>query len=215
MPWKRTATALMVVGVLAATTFVASASQSTKAFPGIAPGPSLSPTPTPSAEPGPFISAGPSGVLILADNQALYFNDQDTAAGPACVATCAKVWHPVVPPADGLANIVGGVTGTLSTAPRPDGKVQVTYNGRPLYVFTVDAPGNVTGDNVIDAFAGQAFSWHAATASGQPLTPDPSSPTLTPSSPALPSLSPPSSSPTPSSPTPSTPAPTPSPSPTA
>jgi hypothetical protein len=40
--------------------------------------------------------------------------------------------------------------------------MQVTYNGKRLYTFTLDHPGQVTGDNFRDAFGGQAFTWHVA-----------------------------------------------------
>jgi hypothetical protein len=38
--------------------------------------------------------------------------------------------------------------------------MQATYNGAPLYTFTQDQPGEVTGDGFKDAFGGQSFTWH-------------------------------------------------------
>jgi hypothetical protein len=43
--------------------------------------------------------------------------------------------------------------------------MQVTYNGKPLYTFSQDQPGQVTGDGFQDAFNGQQFTWHVVTAS--------------------------------------------------
>jgi hypothetical protein len=45
---------------------------------------------------------------------------------------------------------------------RPDGTKQVTDDGKPLYTFTEDSTGEVTGNDFSDDFNGQAFTWHAA-----------------------------------------------------
>ena len=45
---------------------------------------------------------------------------------------------------------------------RPDGSQQVTADGTPLYTFSEDSQGKVTGNDFSDAFAGQQFTWHAA-----------------------------------------------------
>jgi predicted lipoprotein with Yx(FWY)xxD motif len=50
---------------------------------------------------------------------------------------------------------------------RPDGTAQVTAGGKPLYTFTEDAPGKVTGNGFKDAFGGTRFTWHAVLASGK------------------------------------------------
>jgi predicted lipoprotein with Yx(FWY)xxD motif len=60
-------------------------------------------------------------------------------------------------------NVTGGTLGVLR---RPDGKTQVTINGAPVYRFIDDQAGTVKGDGVNDAFGGQDFSWHVATAAG-------------------------------------------------
>jgi secreted repeat protein with Y-X4-D motif len=41
---------------------------------------------------------------------------------------------------------------------RVDGAKQVTYNGKLLYTFYFDKPGNARGDGFDDAFGGQKFS---------------------------------------------------------
>jgi Secreted repeat of unknown function len=45
---------------------------------------------------------------------------------------------------------------------RPDGTKQVTDDGKPLYTFTEDSKGEVTGNDFSDDFGGQEFTWHAA-----------------------------------------------------
>ena len=57
-----------------------------------------------------------------------------------------------------------GLSGTLGTVKRPDnGKLQVTYNGDPLYTFKLDtAAGDAKGNNFSDKFGAASFTWHAA-----------------------------------------------------
>ena len=60
-----------------------------------------------------------------------------------------------------------GVTGKLATINRPDGSVQVTYDGNPLYTFTQDGkPGDAKGNGFADTFNGTDFTWHAAAPTG-------------------------------------------------
>jgi predicted lipoprotein with Yx(FWY)xxD motif len=59
------------------------------------------------------------------------------------------------------------VSGKLAQVKRPDGTMQVTFDGKPLYRFTEDsAPGQVTGNNFKDDFDGTQFTWHAVTTGG-------------------------------------------------
>jgi hypothetical protein len=59
------------------------------------------------------------------------------------------------------------VTGKLATIERPDGGIQLTVNGHPLYTFKQDtSPGSDKGNNYSDNFGGKAFHWHALTAAG-------------------------------------------------
>jgi predicted lipoprotein with Yx(FWY)xxD motif len=55
------------------------------------------------------------------------------------------------------------VSSDLGAVKRPDGSQQVTFKGKPLYSFVEDSkPDTVTGDGVMDTFAGQSFTWHVA-----------------------------------------------------
>jgi predicted lipoprotein with Yx(FWY)xxD motif len=53
-------------------------------------------------------------------------------------------------------------------AERPDGTRQVTLDGRRLYTFVQDEPGEVTGDGFSDAFDGQQFTWHVVSVGSAP-----------------------------------------------
>jgi predicted lipoprotein with Yx(FWY)xxD motif len=70
---------------------------------------------------------------------------------------CVPQWPPLTGaprPAPGVA-----LKGTLGTIIRPDGVVQATYDGHPLYTFAGDFdPGDVAGNGVTQ-FGG---TWHAA-----------------------------------------------------
>ncbi len=78
---------------------------------------------------------------------ALYiFLDDKNSAKPTCNAGCDLVWPPLLAPG---GNVTGSVPGTLGTVARADGKLQVTYNGMPLYRYTPDdLPGVAGGDGV-------------------------------------------------------------------
>jgi hypothetical protein len=71
----------------------------------------------------------------------------------------------------------------VATVDRPDGSQQVTLDGAPLYTFTQEGPGEVTGDGASDSFGGEDFTWHAVTPSGSASTAPPSTTTSSGSSP--------------------------------
>jgi predicted lipoprotein with Yx(FWY)xxD motif len=110
--------------------------------------------------------AGKGAILVDAKGNALYFTEQEAAGKIVCTADCLKIWNPLT--VSGGAPMAGtGVTGKLGTVARDDGSTQVTYDGKPLYTFTIDrGPGRVTGDGAKDSFGGTNFVWRAATVSG-------------------------------------------------
>jgi predicted lipoprotein with Yx(FWY)xxD motif len=104
---------------------------------------------------------GSATVLTDGEGYTLYWFGRDTATRSACQASCARRWPPLAGPAFEAI----GVTGAVGYIVRPDGSLQVTYNGHPLYTTTADTgPGQTTGDGVWSG-GGQ---WHVAT---MPRTP--------------------------------------------
>ena len=102
-------------------------------------------------------TAGGSGVTLAvahttagdaltgAGGKTLYTNTKEKGGTIACTGTCVSTW----PPLTGTATAGSGVTGTLATITRPDGAVQVTYNGSPLYYYAGDsAAGQSTGQGI-------------------------------------------------------------------
>ena len=82
---------------------------------------------------------GVGTVLTDAAGQVLYTTDEE-AADPdvVCVDDCEEFWSPLVAAAPPAA-----VSDTISfaLAARPDGSQQVTFEGRRLYTFTQEGPG--------------------------------------------------------------------------
>ena len=78
---------------------------------------------------------------------------------------CLALWHPLV--------VRAGTKPTgpapLGTVKRPDGRIQVTYKGRPLYAFAEDKkPGEANGQGFKDV-----GTWHAATPADSSSAPQP------------------------------------------
>lgn len=70
-------------------------------------------------------------------------------------STCTTLWHPLKVPAG--KKPTGPVK--LGTVKRPEGGLQVTYRGLPLYTFIEDKkPGQTEGEGIKDV-----GTWHAAT----------------------------------------------------
>jgi predicted lipoprotein with Yx(FWY)xxD motif len=86
-------------------------------------------------------------VLTDARGLTLYWFAIDTPTSSACAGACAAAW----PPVTGMPQAAAGVklTGKLGEIKRPDGTMQATYNGHPLYAFQGDgAPGQTNGDGL-------------------------------------------------------------------
>jgi predicted lipoprotein with Yx(FWY)xxD motif len=176
---RRRGAVLALPVLFAAALGLAACGTSSAASPGRSPGGSAplygSTSPSPSKAPAP---AGSGDVLavrhtslgtILTDGRGftVYAFDADKGTMSNCSGACATAWPPA--PATGTDSQVGnGVTQSLvGQATRADGTTQLTYAGRPLYLFKGDsAPGNTNGDGST-AFGAR---WDALTATGQDAT---------------------------------------------
>jgi predicted lipoprotein with Yx(FWY)xxD motif len=122
--------------------------------------------------------SGVGNILIDSAGKALYSPDEEATGSVLCVDKCTSFWVPLVPGATGPT--AGAGTPTIAVVDRPDGIKQVTAAGRPLYTFSPDGPGKVTGDGVADDFGTQHFTWHVIMSDGSPksapATPKPPSP---------------------------------------
>jgi predicted lipoprotein with Yx(FWY)xxD motif len=110
--------------------------------------------------------SGVGRVLVDRSGKPIYTPDQEASGKIVCATSgCTSFWMPVVAgkqmPTDGSG------TGKLGVVKRPDGSMQLTANGRPLYTFSEDSPGKSTGDGFQDDFNGHHFTWHVVRAGGK------------------------------------------------
>ena len=107
---------------------------------------------------------GIGSVLVDATGKALYTPDQESDGKVRCTGACASIWQPLLAPGKSAPTVNGDTM--LDVIVRPDGKRQITAGRRPLYTFTEDPAGRVTGNGFADDFAGRHFTWHAVLAGG-------------------------------------------------
>jgi predicted lipoprotein with Yx(FWY)xxD motif len=107
-------------------------------------------------------------VLVDTKGMTLYTFDPENSGGIKCATGCVANWPPDVLASGVTTPTPGpGVTVSLATITRPDGGIQVTAGGHPLYTFAADkAPGDTNGDGV-------GGKWHAARPTAAAATPPP------------------------------------------
>jgi predicted lipoprotein with Yx(FWY)xxD motif len=151
---------LAAAGLLLAACSTAATPSPTAAAPSAAP-----PSPTESAAPStaasPSAAAGETYQVTVAtdaklgkflageDGKTLYTFKKDAANTSNCTGGCAQAWPPFALDAGEQVKAGTGVTGALTTFARADGKMQVAYNGAPLYYYATDTKaGDVMGQGV-------------------------------------------------------------------
>ena len=103
--------------------------------------------------------SGVGKVLVNSKGFALYSPAQEKGGMIRCTGSCVSIWLPLT--TKGNPSASAGLH--LGTVMRPDGKTQVTYKGKPLYLFAEDtSPKSVSGNGVSDNFGGKSFTWHVA-----------------------------------------------------
>ena len=80
-----------------------------------------------------------------------------------CTGTCTSFWEPVDASAKQSKSASADLNLDLSVVKRPDGTDQLAFNGLPLYRFTEEGAGQLSGDGFADDFGGTHFEWAAAT----------------------------------------------------
>lgn len=90
-------------------------------------------------------------IFVDASGKSLYTFDRDSGGTSSCTGNCAATWPALVLPAGVTAPVAGTGVGSLTAVARPDDatKMQVVWNGKPLYTYSADtAPGDTKGDGV-------------------------------------------------------------------
>jgi predicted lipoprotein with Yx(FWY)xxD motif len=109
--------------------------------------------------------SGVGRVLVDRAGKPLYTPDQEASGRIVCTGGCTAFWKPVTT-AGGMPTGAAGA-GKLGVIKRPDGTMQVTMGGRPLYTFSEDSPGKATGNGFSDDFGGHHFTWHVVLSDGK------------------------------------------------
>jgi predicted lipoprotein with Yx(FWY)xxD motif len=101
-------------------------------------------------------------VLATSSGRTLYLFMKDKHGKSACYGQCATYWPPLMK--KGALRAGTGVKAKLlSTTKRKNGKLQVRYNGHPLYLFKLDkGAGQIQGQRQ-NFFGGK---WYALSSSG-------------------------------------------------
>jgi predicted lipoprotein with Yx(FWY)xxD motif len=87
---------------------------------------------------------------IVVDSRGITLYDfpADRGIDSSCYGACAALWPPLVTKGKPVAG-PGVKASLLGTTKRKDGKLEVTYNGHPLYYFVSDRkPGQLTGQGL-------------------------------------------------------------------
>jgi predicted lipoprotein with Yx(FWY)xxD motif len=109
--------------------------------------------------------SGAGNALVDSKGDVLYTNNQDSGSKIACTGSCASIWVPLAAPAGGKpTSDDASVQAKLGVVKSPGGGSQVTFDGKPLYTFVQDSPGEATGNGFMDSFNGTSFTWTAASA---------------------------------------------------
>ncbi|MGB9182643.1 MAG: hypothetical protein WCB67_01135, partial [Solirubrobacteraceae bacterium] len=89
-----------------------------------------------------------------------YLFEADHSTKSSCTGACAAAW----PPVTGKPQAAGGaLKGDLGTVRRPDGTLQVTYKGHPLYGFVKDGDNHDAYGQGVKAFGAP---WYVLAPSG-------------------------------------------------
>jgi predicted lipoprotein with Yx(FWY)xxD motif len=86
-------------------------------------------------------------ILFDSKRRAIYIFERDEENKSNCYGDCAEAWPPVFTKGEPRAGN-GAKRSLLGTTKRRDGKLQVTYAGKPLYYYAHEGPREVKCHNV-------------------------------------------------------------------
>jgi predicted lipoprotein with Yx(FWY)xxD motif len=100
-------------------------------------------------------------ILVDGRGHSLYLFLADRGGRSACGTRCARVWPPLI--VSGRPHAGKGIIARkLATTRRADGRLQLVYNGHPLYTLTADTrPGQARGQGFLRAWYVVSPAGHA------------------------------------------------------
>ena len=103
-----------------------------------------------------------TAVLANREGRTLYSADVEKGGRIHCTSGCISFWDPVHASSSQAKTAAADLNLDLGVVKRPDGVDQLTFDGQPLYSFTQEGPGQLTGNGFVDDFGGTHFEWMAA-----------------------------------------------------
>jgi predicted lipoprotein with Yx(FWY)xxD motif len=92
--------------------------------------------------------SGIGTVLVNSRGLTLYQLPSETNGQITCTGSCASAWPPLLAVNGKVPSAPSAIAAKLGMITRPDGSVQVTFNGMPLYTFAGEAAGQASGQGV-------------------------------------------------------------------
>ena len=89
-------------------------------------------------------------IVVDAKGFSVYLLTSEAPGRFSCTLACSVFWPPLTVPAGTTQVSAGpGVLGKLGLVKNPEGSMQVTYNGYPLYHYLSDhSPGQTQGEGI-------------------------------------------------------------------
>ncbi len=105
---------------------------------------------------------------ILQDKRGrtLYLFTKEKSSKSECYGDCARAWPPLFTKGKPKAG-KGAIAGKLGTTKRRGGKLQVTYNGHPLYYYVDEDEPNEVLCQAVEEFGG---IWYVVDRKGNAVT---------------------------------------------
>jgi predicted lipoprotein with Yx(FWY)xxD motif len=110
-------------------------------------------------------------IIGNSNGRTLYLFGKDRNGKSACSGQCAAFWPPLTTSGKPRASS-GARASLLGTTKRADGRMQVTYNHHPLYMFAKDKKAGQTNGEGVTAFGAE---WYVVSPAGGKVDKDSSS----------------------------------------
>jgi predicted lipoprotein with Yx(FWY)xxD motif len=104
-------------------------------------------------------------ILVDAHGKTLYDFPPDKRMSSTCYGACAALWPPLLTTGKPLAGH-GVKASLLGTVRRKDGKLEVTYDRHPLYLFVSDRKAGETTGQGVEQFGAP---WWVLSAAGKEI----------------------------------------------